>query len=163
MKNYRLLFISAILFIASFAQSSEIAHIANPPALFQASAIPASNLIQAEDLVKALRAAGKDKPLIIQVGSRVLYEQAHIPGSEYVGPASTADGIGRLRERMKSVSHQRAIVIYCGCCPWEHCPNVRPAFDTLKSLGFTNLKVLFLAENFGASWVEKGYPTAKGE
>jgi hypothetical protein len=30
-------------------------------------------------------------------------------------------------------------------------------------MGFTNVKVLYIADNFGTNWVEKGYPTAKGE
>jgi hypothetical protein len=25
-------------------------------------------------------------------------------------------------------------------------------------MGFTNVKVLYLANNFGADWVDKGYP-----
>jgi hypothetical protein len=30
-------------------------------------------------------------------------------------------------------------------------------------MGFTNVKVLYIANNFGADWVEKGYPVAKGQ
>jgi hypothetical protein len=30
-------------------------------------------------------------------------------------------------------------------------------------MGFTNVKVLYIADNFGTNWVDKGYPTAKGE
>jgi hypothetical protein len=32
----------------------------------------------------------------------------------------------------------------------------------MKSLGFTRLKVLYIAENFGADWVDKGYPVDRG-
>jgi hypothetical protein len=32
----------------------------------------------------------------------------------------------------------------------------------MKEMGFTQLKVLYIANNFGADWVEKGYPTVKG-
>ena len=39
------------------------------------------------------------------------------------------------------------IVLYCGCCPWNHCPNVGPAFKQLRDLGFTNVKVLYMADN----------------
>ena len=41
--------------------------------------------------------------------------------------------------------------------------NVKPADDTLHAMGFTNVKVLYIADNFGADWVEKGYPVAKGD
>ncbi len=40
---------------------------------------------------------------------------------------------------------------------------MKPAEDALQTLGFTNLKVLYIANNFGADWVDKGYPVAKGD
>jgi len=129
----------------------------------QATSIPATRLINPEDLVKLLQSSGKDKPLMIQVGSHVLFSQAHIPGSEYVGPASSAAGLQELRKRVESLPRTKFIVLYCGCCPWSHCPNVKPADDTLRTLGFTNVKVLYIADNFGMNWVDKGYPVAKGE
>ncbi len=130
---------------------------------FQASSIPALRLMNPEELVKILQAPTGEKPLMIQVGSHVLYEQAHIPGSEYIGPASSESGIQQLRERVQPLPRKKFIVIYCGCCPWSHCPNVKPADDALRALGFTNVKVLYIPENFGANWVAKGYPVAKGE
>ena len=128
----------------------------------QASSIPSSRLIKPEELVKALQSPG-DKPLIIQVGSHILYSQAHIPGSEYIGPAASAKGIDQLRKRVASLPRNTSIVLYCGCCPWDHCPNVKPADDALLSLGFTNIKVLYIANNFGSDWLDKGHPVAKGD
>ena len=129
----------------------------------QAAAIPATRLINPEDLVKLLQTPGKEKPLMIQVGSHVLFSQAHIPGSEYIGPASTESGVQQLRKRVESQPRTRFIVLYCGCCPWGRCPNVKPADDALHAMGFTNVKVLYIADNFGTNWVDKGYPVAKGE
>ena len=128
----------------------------------QASSIPASRLINPEDLVKVLQ-MGKEKPLILQVGPHILFAQAHVVGSEYVGAASTEAGLSQLRKRVESVPHSKFIVLYCGCCPWSHCPNVKPADDALTAMGFTNVKVLYISDNFGTNWVDKGYPTAKGE
>ena len=128
----------------------------------QAASIPASELINPEDLVKTIQ-AGKQKPLMVQVGSRVLYEQAHIPGSEYIGPASSEAGRQQLRKRVDALPRTKSIVLYCGCCPWSHCPNVQPAFEALRGMGFTKVKVLYIADNFGTNWVDKGYPTARGE
>lgn len=128
----------------------------------QAASIPASEVISPEDLIKIIH-AGKEKPLMLQVGSHVLYAQAHIPGSEYIGPASSEAGVQQLRKRVDSLPRMKSIVLYCGCCPWSHCPNVQPAFETLRSMGFTKVKVLYIADNFGTNWVDKGYPTAKGE
>lgn len=128
----------------------------------QASSIPASNLVNPEDLVKILQ-TGKQKPLLLHVGSHVLYGEAHIPGSEYVGASSTAAGLQQLQQRVKPLPKSKFIVLYCGCCPWNHCPNVKPAYDALAALGFTNVRVLYISNNFGANWVDKGYPTARGE
>jgi hypothetical protein len=38
------------------------------------------------------------------------------------------------------------------------CPNVRPAYSTLKESGYTNVSVLDLPVNFHSDWEEKGYP-----
>ena len=130
---------------------------------YQASLIPAAQLMNPDELVKALQSSTGDKPLMIQVGSHVLYSQAHIPGSEYIGPASSDDGLQQLRKRVKSLPRNKPIVIYCGCCPWNHCPNVKPANDALHALGFTQVKVLYIANNFGDDWVNRGYPVAKGD
>ncbi len=130
---------------------------------YQASLVPTSRLINPDELVKILQSSKGEKPLMIQVGSHVLYSQAHIPDSEYIGPASSQSGLQQLRQRVGSLPRSKFIVIYCGCCPWSHCPNVKPADDALRALGFTNVKVLYIANNFGADWVDKGYPVAKGD
>lgn len=129
----------------------------------QASTVPASGVIHADELAGIVQSPTGVKPLLLQVGSRVLFEQAHIPGSEYIGQASTPEGLQRLRERLRPVARGQFIVIYCGCCPWSRCPNLKPAFDALHELGFTNYKALYIADNFGADWVQKGYPVAKGD
>ncbi len=130
---------------------------------YQASLIPASRLINPDELVKILQSAKSEKPLMIQVGSRVLYAQAHIPNSEYIGPTSSESGLQSLRKRVEPLPRNKLIVLYCGCCPWSHCPNVKPADEALHAMGFTNVKVLYIADDFGANWVEKGYPVAKGD
>jgi hypothetical protein len=130
---------------------------------YQANLIPASRLINPDDLVKILQSAKTEKPLMIQVGSHILYTQAHIPGSEYIGPASSKSGLQSLRKRVESLPRNKFIILYCGCCPWSHCPNVKPADDAVKAMGFTNVKVLYIADNFGTDWVEKRYPVAKGD
>jgi rhodanese-related sulfurtransferase len=122
--------------------------------------IPSKQLISPEELNQMLKT---QKPLLLQIGPRSLYEQAHIPGSEYIGAASTPEGLDALRARVKAEPKDKLIVVYCGCCPWSHCPNVRPAYKELRNLGYTNVHVLYIANNFGADWVQKGYPTTKGE
>ncbi len=141
-----------LICIAGFAQSK--------PAP-QPSAEP--QLINPEDLVKILQSPTAVKPLILNVGPKLLYAQAHITGAEYIGAGSDPAGIQALRTRVKTLPKKKFIVIYCGCCPWSHCPNVHPAYNELRSLGFTNVKILYIANNLGADWVYKNYPTTRGE
>ena len=118
-------------------------------------------LIRPEELAKALQSTAK--PTVLNVGPRVIYVQAHIPGAEFIGPTAKPEGLEKLRARAAPLPRDSFLVIYCGCCPWEHCPNVRPAYAELKQMGFTRIKVLYIANSFGSDWVEKGFPTAKGE
>lgn len=118
--------------------------------------------ITTEELVKMLKSSG-EKPAMFQVGFHTLYAQAHIPGSEYTSAASTDVGLKQLQARAEALPRNKFIVLYCGCCPWNHCPNVKPAYEKLRVMGFSNLKVLYIADNFGTDWVDKGYPVAKGD
>jgi rhodanese-related sulfurtransferase len=127
-----------------------------------ASSIPEARWLKPEVLLHLQQAKGVDKPLILQVGSRMLFAQAHIPGSEYIGPGSQPAGIQQLQNRVNTLSRKKLIVLYCGCCPLNRCPNLGPAFAKLSEMGFTNVKVLYLANNFGADWAGKGYPVEQG-
>jgi len=125
-----------------------------------ARAVPADSLIQPEELVKVLAATKGEKPAVLYVGFRALYAR-HIPGAQYIGPTSEERGMEQLRAWAKSVPRAKAIVLYCGCCPWEHCPNIAPAFQELRALGFTKVKALRIANNFGRDWMAKGYPVER--
>ena len=67
-----------------------------------AASIPAAALIQPADFAATLNASAAPKPLILQVGFRKAYAQAHIPGSEYVGAASEEEGVKVLQQRVAS-------------------------------------------------------------
>jgi thiosulfate/3-mercaptopyruvate sulfurtransferase len=120
-------------------------------------------LIQPAELAKVIQSTTAAKPTIVNVGPHVIYAQAHIPGAVYIGPTAIPQGLEKLRKWAASPPRDSSIVIYCGCCPWEHCPNVQPAYKELKQKGFTRVKVLYIRNSFGSDWVEKGYPTARGE
>jgi len=100
----------------------------------------------------------KDAPLIISVGPG-----ATIPNSIHVGMASEQEGMDKLKATLSSLPKDKKIVIYCGCCPFEHCPNVRPAINTLKEMQFTNYYLLNLPNNIKKDWIDQGYPVAKSE
>ncbi len=112
----------------------------------------ADQLMQPGALAKNIQ-DGKNIPTIFCVGPG-----ATIPGSINIGPAQLSDNIAKLKKALDSLPKNTAIVIYCGCCPFEHCPNVRPAIEALKQGGFTNYKLLNLEHNIKADWLDKGYP-----
>jgi rhodanese-related sulfurtransferase len=171
--NCRRLYLSVCLSALTLVSAAA----AQAPVLFDGSApvvfgfedapaddvIPRGQLVTPEELAKSLQSGKEQKPLLFQVGAHTLYAQAHIPGSEYLGAASSEAGRQQLRQRVKALPHNTPIVIYCGCCPWSHCPNLHPAYQELHAMGFTNVKALYIADNFGTNWVNKGYPTAKGD
>jgi thiosulfate/3-mercaptopyruvate sulfurtransferase len=120
-----------------------------------------AEVLQPAELAKIVVDAKAEKPVLLHVGFRVLYLQAHIPGSEFVGPTAREEGIERLKERARQIPQRQEIVLYCGCCPWDHCPNLRPAYETLRALGFPRIKVLYIPRDFGHDWVDKGFPVAR--
>ena len=127
-----------------------------------ALSIPASAQIEPAALHAILLQGGAKKPLVLQVGSDTLFQEAHIVGAKYAGPGSTAEGLERLKKTVARLPRNQWIVIYCGCCPWTHCPNMGPAFAALRSMGFTHVQALYLAHNFGADWVNQGYKVESG-
>jgi thiosulfate/3-mercaptopyruvate sulfurtransferase len=124
--------------------------------LFAADPWTPRDIVRADRVSKDLKS-----PLVIHVGFSVLYRSSHIPGSVYAGPASKPEGIEDLKKAVAGQSKDRQILLYCGCCPWDKCPNVRPAFAALHAMGFQNVKVLELPENLKTDWIDKGYPIDK--
>jgi hypothetical protein len=132
------------------------------------SALPASEsdarsaaaFVRPADLAATLAGTG-EKPLLLHVGFQVLYRGGAIPGSHYAGPGSTSEGLASLAAAVKDVPHEKSIVIYCGCCPWDHCPNMGPAFKELREMGYTNVRALYTPKNLETDWVDHGYPIEK--
>ncbi|HYR83307.1 MAG TPA: rhodanese-like domain-containing protein [Terriglobia bacterium] len=122
-----------------------------------------SELIRPQELIVKVRDNGPSKPLIIFTGFMPLYRNGHIPGAVFGGPTSSAAGLEALKRAVEKVPKNREIVIYCGCCPWEACPNVRPAIELLHQLGYQQVKGLVVSSNLEADWTSKGYPLDKGE
>ena len=121
----------------------------------------AVQLVRPAELAAQLKDTTAAKPLLLHVGFRVLYRAGAIPGTVYAGPGSRDEGIAALKSAVQGVPHERAIVLYCGCCPWDHCPNMKPAFTALSALGFTNVRALYIAKDLDGDWTSAGYPIAK--
>jgi hypothetical protein len=118
---------------------------------------PESDLMQPADLAKTLNTSGP-KPTILCVAFPVLYRQRHIIHAEFAGPASKPEGIDLLKTAVAKLPKSSKLVIYCGCCPLVRCPNVRPAYQLLKQMGYSNVRVLNIPTNFHDDWVAKNYP-----
>ncbi len=116
-----------------------------------------SELMEPATLAGIVKSPDK-RPVILSVAFPFLYRQRHVTSAQFAGPTSKPEGVAMLKHTVSRLSHDADIVVYCGCCPMEHCPNIRPAYRTLKELGFRNVHVLNLATNFHTDWTVKGYP-----
>lgn len=83
----------------------------------------------------------------------------NIKGAVKVDALTKEENIQKLEVVLKDVSKDKEIVIYCGCCPMNVCPNIRPAYSFLADNGFQNFKILDVKQNIGTDWIGKGYPT----
>ncbi len=119
-------------------------------------------VIEPAALAKELSGSGPEKVTVLYVGYPLLYAGGHIPGARYLGPASKPAGLEALRASVKDLPRDAGIVLYCGCCPWNVCPNIRPAFRLLAELGHANVRVLDIPVNFPRDWTGKGLPVEKG-
>ena len=121
-----------------------------------------SETLQPAQLAKMLTDKYVSVPTVVFVGFRSLYAGGHVPDASFHGTASTEQGLAELKEWAASLPRSTELVIYCGCCPMDKCPNIRPAYSALSALGFKKLRVLALPTSFAADWAEKGYPMQRG-
>jgi rhodanese-related sulfurtransferase len=114
-----------------------------------------NQLIEPSELAATIK-SGKEIPLIISIGPGAL-----IPHSKDIGMIKEEENMKKFKEQLTDLPKDTRIVVYCGCCPFEHCPNVRPAMQVLKDMKFTNYQLLNLPHNIKIDWINKGYPTEK--
>ena len=123
---------------------------------------PSSALMDPEALAKILQTADGKQPHVICVAFPVLYRNRHIQHATFAGPGSKGEGIEALKKAVAGLPKDADIVLYCGCCPMDQCPNLRPAFSALHGLGYAKVRVLNLPTNSATDWSAKGYPTESG-
>ena len=144
MKHKQLKFILIAIFFASFTAQAQ-----NPINWSE------KELMEPAALAKIITDK-KELPLIISVGPGAL-----IPGSVDAGPANDAANLEGFKKSLADKNKDTKVVVYCGCCPFAQCPNVRPAIKALKDAGFTNYYLLNLPKNLKTDWIDKGYPTVQ--
>lgn len=132
-------------------------------ALFRFASNPqaSAETLQPADLVKELSDPERAKSMVVYVGPASLYRGGLFPGAVFRGQAGNPAGLRELRAWAQNLPRTQPMVIYCGCCPWNVCPNVRPALTTLREMGFKQLRVLQIPTDFRTDWVQKGYPVER--
>ncbi len=115
-----------------------------------------SQLLLPADLAKTINNKSAEQPYIFCIGPGAV-----VKGSIDMGPARDSSNLDKFRQHLSKLPKDAAIVIYCGCCPFNHCPNIRPAFRCLNEMKFTKASLLNLEHNVKTDWIDKGYPSAK--
>ena len=121
---------------------------------------PKADLLETAALAEAIQSP--HPPVVVAVPFAVLYRSKHILHAVDGGTGSKPEGIETLKKAVANLSKDADIVVYCGCCPMVKCPNIRPAYRTLKDLGFTHVRVLNVPTNMHEDWYSKGYPSEAG-
>lgn len=115
-----------------------------------------SQLLNPDDLAMTLRNPAAEKPILFCIGPA-----GQIAGSVYVGPTREKTNLDKLKSELARLPQNKTVVIYCGCCPFGDCPNIRPAFRLLNEMKFTNPKLLNLPHNLKVDWIDKGFPMSE--
>lgn len=112
-----------------------------------------NQLMRPSELAKMLNDSSAQIPLLYNIGPSGL-----IKNSIDIGEGKNTQNIEKFRKELSKLSKDADIVIYCGCCPFKDCPNIRPPFNLLNEMKFTNHKLLNLPQNLKVDWIDKGYP-----
>lgn len=110
-------------------------------------------LMESSELAKILNDPKAPKPIMYSIGPG-----GNIKGSIEMGAAQEKENLDRLKAELNKLAKDTDIVIFCGCCPFKDCPNIRPAFKLFNEMKFTNHKLLNLSHNLKVDWIDKGYP-----
>jgi len=112
-------------------------------------------LLQPSELAATIK-DNKEISVIFSIGPGAV-----IPHSRDMGMIKEEENMKKFRGELEPLPRDTSIIIYCGCCPYEHCPNVRPAIELLMEMKFTHYKLLDLPHNIKIDWINKGYPTGQ--
>jgi hypothetical protein len=135
----------AIAFIATAFQSVTIQQKSEPWTQQQ--------LLEPAALAKTINNSKSPQPIIYCIGP-----EAVIKNSIQIGSAQNNNNLTKLKQQLSKLPKTANIVIYCGCCPFDICPNIRPASSLLNEMKFKNYKLLNLPHNIKVDWIDHGYP-----
>lgn len=133
--------IAAILVLSSFQKDKQ-----NTPWTDRQLMAPAA-------LAEKLNAGKMENTYIFNIGPA-----GAIKNAITIGATQEAAHLASFKSKLTRIPKNAEVIVYCGCCPFDHCPNIRPAFELLNELKFTNAKLLDLPKNLKVNWIDLGYP-----
>lgn len=145
MRNYIIIALLLITMVGFKIYPADTSHFTEPWTEKQ--------LMAPAELASLINNPKAKKPTIFSVGPGAM-----IKGSIDMGPAHEKVNLEKLKTALGKYPKDAEIVIYCGCCPFEHCPNIRPAMGLMNEMKFTHAHLLNIEHNIKTDWVEKGYP-----
>ncbi len=108
-----------------------------------------------------------EKPIIIFCGDvgnekdKYTYSFQKIKGALAIGSVNQASWKSNLQKVLvqskENQSYSKEVIVYCGCCSSDNCPNVEPVILELKRLGFKKVKGLYFSEGYLPEWHAKKY------
>jgi rhodanese-related sulfurtransferase len=113
-------------------------------------------VIQPQELAAKINDPKAVKPVIFNVGP-----VDQIKGAIAIGQVNSDEGMAKFKREALKVAKDKEVVVYCGCCSSENCPNIRPAIKFLTESGYKKARVLNIPTGIKEDWVQKGYPTEK--
>lgn len=113
-------------------------------------------LLAPSELAATINNPNAIQPIILNIGPA-----GHIKNSIKIGATREKENLDAMKKLLAKEPKHRVIVLYCGCCPFQNCPNIRPAFSLLNDMKFTNHKLLNLTKNLKVDWIDHGYPMAE--
>ncbi|HEY0029660.1 MAG TPA: rhodanese-like domain-containing protein [Bacteroidia bacterium] len=137
MKKSLLLFSASILFFAFSKQDP----------------IKKEQLLQPQELANKLNNPKAVKPVVFNVGP-----VDQIKTAINTGAVNTEEGFSKFKSQVSKVTKDKEVVVYCGCCTSDNCPNIRPAIKYLNENGYKNARVLNIPTGIKEDWVQKGFP-----
>lgn len=110
-------------------------------------------LMPPAELAEKLNSGNTANVIIFNIGP-----SGEIKNSINIGTVQEKEKHALLKKELAKLPKHTEVIIYCGCCPFAHCPNIRPAFEMLNEMKFTNARLLNMPKNLKVDWIDKGYP-----
>ncbi|MBA3970873.1 MAG: rhodanese-like domain-containing protein [Bacteroidetes bacterium] len=126
-------------------------------AFVQQEPIKKEQLLQPQELAYMINNPKAVKPVILNLGP-----VDQIKGAIKAGSVNDDDGFKKFKAEVNKIDDKnKTVVVYCGCCTLDNCPNIRPAVKYLTDNGFKKAKVLNIPTGIKEDWVQKGFPMEK--